>query len=720
MIGTNVWQKLASVALLAVTSTAPALSATWTVNASGFSFTPANVTVAPGDTIHWVWLDGFHTVTSGSSCAHNTTFFNASLDGTHTTFDFIVPTGVPSIPYYCAFHCGFGMVGLITVQSGSNTNLQIVMDGDQEVPPVLTAGTGTGTATLDNVTNLFSWNISFDPNALTSAQSAAHFHGPAVPCTNAGVQIGLPAGSPIVGSAALTSAQAADVRAGRWYVNVHTANNSNGEIRGWVMPAPLANPIPGAIPLGNKWVRLLPVATGLTAPVWATAAPGQAGRLFVVDQNGVLWAVNLTTGNKSVFLDVSARLVPLGAFGPGTYDERGFLGLAFHPNYAANGLLYTFTSEPLSGLADFSTVPPGTANCQSVVAEWHVPNPADPNAVVDTGSRRELLRVDKPQFNHNGGGLNFGPDGKLYISLGDGGAADDRDRINGGSVIGHGCLGNGQNTAAILGKMIRIDPQGNNAANGKYGIPVDNPFFGQVGVVQEIYAYGLRNPWRYSFDPNTGALYCADVGQNNVEEIDILTSGGNYGWRYKEGSFFFVFNGDQAGYVTNVPLDVPSGLIDPIAEYDHDQGTAVIGGFVYRGTRLPEIAGRYVFGDYQFTAGSGRLLYLDPNNVIQELHIAGQSSLGLDLLGLGQDAGGELYVLANSTGIPFGTTGVVLQIATDRGDTNCDGLVNFADINPLSVRRWMRRSRPRTSPPTYCWKRRIFRRRFRFPCWGWA
>lgn len=205
-------------------------------------------------------------------------------------------------------------------------------------------------------------------------------------------------------------------------------------IPGFSLHAQLADPIkPGGAP-----IKLEIVAEGLTAPNWGTVAPGDDNRLFVSDQDGTLWAIDMATGDKSVFLDVSGRLVALGIAGPGTFDERGLLGVAFHPDYASNGRLYTYTSEPVDGSADFSTIPPGTdANHQSVITEWQVPDPMNPASVVDPTSARELLRIDEPQFNHNAGAVNFGPDGMLYISLGDGGGRDDQG-------TGHGDIGNGQ------------------------------------------------------------------------------------------------------------------------------------------------------------------------------------------------------------------------------------------------------------------------------------
>ncbi len=462
---------------------------------------------------------------------------------------------------------------------------------------------------------------------------------------------------------------------------------------------------------GRLRIRLEPIAGGLTAPNWGAPAPGEPGRLYVSDQPGVLWAVELASGTTSVFLDLQALLVPLGVLGPGSFDERGFLGFAFHPDYTTNGLLYTYTSEPTSGTADFSTLPPGfPADHQNVVREWLVPSPGDPTSL--PGSPRVVLRLDHPQFNHNAGGLVFGPDGLLYVSVGDGGSADDLDTDRGGPLVfgafptgGHGD-GNGQQPRNVLGKILRIDPLERSAPNGQYATPPDNPFVDNFGAgplggaagcsdgfCDEIFAYGFRNPFRLSFDRATGGLFVGDVGQNNLEEIDVVVAGGNYGWARKEGSAFFTPNGPQgAGVATRVdPGNVPGNVIDPIAEYDNpEEGRAVIGGFVYRGGSVPELRGRYVFGDFSrvfdFATGNfseGRLFFLTtperspgrgPRDLVREFQLFDASCTvrlpkldgptGLSVLGFGEDAAGEIYLLANATGTPFGQTGVVRRIAS--------------------------------------------------------
>jgi len=428
-----------------------------------------------------------------------------------------------------------------------------------------------------------------------------------------------------------------------------------------------SNPIPEIITNGAVTIELTDIATGLVSPVWGTFSPVDTTRLFVVDQVGILYAINLNSMAVSSFLDLSSRLVTLGAFGPDSFDERGFLGFAFHPSYGTNGLIYTYTSEPNTSSADFSTLTVGqTANHQSVITEWQVPLPSDPTSIVDITTARELLRIDQPQFNHNGGALNFDNNGYLLISLGDGGNADDEGD-------GHGTSGNGQDTSNPLGTLLRIDPLGSDASNGNYGIPSSNPFFGG-SEVQEIFAYGLRNPFRFSIDSSTGDIWLADVGQNHIEEINKITAGGNYGWNHKEGSFFFQGNASSDGSVSDQDPGAPLGLIDPVAEYDHDEGIAIVGGFVYRGSLLPELFGRYVFGDFgSFSADAGKLFYLSSTNEI----LAFDLSLPFGVLGFAQDADGEIYILSNTTGTPFGTTGKVMRVepvgsntSPDNDDTN--------------------------------------------------
>jgi len=433
---------------------------------------------------------------------------------------------------------------------------------------------------------------------------------------------------------------------------------------------PLDNPIVATIPLGPIEIDLQSTAGGLAAPVWATNSPNDTSTLYVVDQQGQVVAVDIATGNSSVYLDASALLVPLGAFGPDTFDERGLLGLAFHPDFANNGLLYTYTSQALSGAADYSTMPAGMlANHQSVLTEWNDPDPGNPAVPVNLASARELLRVDEPQFNHNAGALVFDSNSLLYIAYGDGGGADDVDGQDfvGAPIIGHG-TGNGQDPSNPLGAILRIDPLGNNSTNGDYGIPPGNPFVGVAGHLEEIFAHGFRNPYRMSIDPTTGELWVADVGQNDIEEINIVTAGDNFGWNLKEGSFFFDPNGNADGFVTDDDPGVPAGLIDPVAEYDHDDGIAIIGGFVYRGNRHPGLQGRYVFGDFGAFGGSGgRLFHLDAANSIQEIGILGRAGLGESLSGIGVDGSGEIYILSNTTGTPFGATGTAYLMASTPG-----------------------------------------------------
>ncbi len=410
---------------------------------------------------------------------------------------------------------------------------------------------------------------------------------------------------------------------------------------------PITNPIAERVPKGDITIELQTVTEGMAAPLGIAVPDDGSGRMFVHDQNGLVRVV-LANGTRlsAPLLDARNRLVLLGA-----YDERGLLGLAVHPNFAANPLIYTYTSETNNGTPDFATGLGAANNHQSVIAEWRI-SAGNSNAV-DVASRREILRIDQPQSNHNGGAMHFGPDGLLYIVLGDGGQANDAGN-------GHAAGGNAQDLNRIWGKLLRIDVDARNSANGQYGVPSDNPFVGVDGL-DEIWASGLRNPFSFSFERGTTNLYLADVGQNRVEEIDLITKGGNYGWNVREASFWF----DGAGTIVTAPVrPVPPNLIDPIAEYDHDDGLAIIGGYVYRGATLPALQGRYVFGDWgAFNAPSGRLFYLDEANAVKELRIGGEDRpLGMWLRGYGQDANGEVYILCSRQLGPTGNTGRMLKL----------------------------------------------------------
>ena len=348
------------------------------------------------------------------------------------------------------------------------------------------------------------------------------------------------------------------------------------------------------------------------------------------------------------------------------------MSLAFHPGFSNPSSpgyrkVYTYTSEPVAGSADFTVPISGAFNHQSVVAEWQV-SAGNPD-VIDPATRREVMRIDEPQSNHNGATLAFRPsDHYLYISLGDGGAAND-------SGTGHNpTTGNGQDLTTVLGKLLRIDPLAPAltpsssdpiSTNGKYRVPLSNPFVATTqpaNRVAEIYAFGFRNPFRFSFDAPTDKLVLADVGQDHVEEIDLVEAAKNYGWNRKEGTFLF---NSSNGNVSPDPSPDPA-LTNPLAQYSHYDGIAVLGGFVYRGTGILALPGKYVFGDLVGPDGlNGRLFYLDDLNsgAIRELRIGNdERALGLLLKGFGQDANGELYVLADTNIGPTGTTGRIFKI----------------------------------------------------------
>ncbi|MCK8519646.1 PQQ-dependent sugar dehydrogenase [Methanoculleus sp. 7T] len=452
------------------------------------------------------------------------------------------------------------------------------------------------------------------------------------------------------------------------------------------------------------------VAQNFTSPMMVTSPDDGTGRLFVVDQIGV---VNVVDANGTTlpepFLDLRDKMVDLRP----TYDERGLLSIAFHSNFSENGKVYAFYSAPLRPEA------PEGWNCTNHISEFQV-DPENPDRVNMT-SEKVLMYIDKPYHNHNGGQLAFGPaDGYLYISLGDGGRAND---VGNGHTPG---IGNAQDLTKIYGKILRIDvdnvtaegmPQQNMTQNqtqnmsvnrtenppeptwttfagSLYGIPTDNPFaetqprildtYAYNSVPPEIYACGFRNPAYMAFDSGgNNALFVADAGQNLFEEVDIVLSGGNYGWNIREGTHCFDPNATTApGKSCNITGLQGEPLIGPIFEGGHDLGVVVVGGNVYRGTAVPGLEGRYIFGYWSDsrTVGNGTLLAATPpagwaegalpetaasltpdaNAMweVQTVNITGgtNETLGMFLRGFGEDANQDLYVLTNDVGGPDNST----------------------------------------------------------------
>ena len=339
-------------------------------------------------------------------------------------------------------------------------------------------------------------------------------------------------------------------------------------------------------------VALRQVVGGLDSPVQVTHAGDRSGRLFIVEQAGRVRTLKDGRLLPRPFLDITARVTSGG--------EMGLLSVAFHPRYTENGRFYVnYTTSDGERL-------------RSVVAEYRVSQDAD----VAGTTERILLEVAQPFRNHNGGLNLFGPNGMLYIGFGDGGSG--RDPLN-----------NGQRLDTLLGKILRIDVDGGTP----YRVPPDNPFVSRAGARGEIWAYGLRNPWRFSFDRNTGRLFAADVGQNLLEEVDVVERGKNYGWRIMEGTS------------CHIPASACSreGLELPIAEYDRAGGCSITGGYVYRGTRIQGLAGRYLFGDYC----SGRIWALT-ETASNRWSMASLLSTDLRISSFGEDAAGEVYVVDHS------------------------------------------------------------------------
>ncbi|MCE2726565.1 MAG: PQQ-dependent sugar dehydrogenase [Planctomycetaceae bacterium] len=334
-------------------------------------------------------------------------------------------------------------------------------------------------------------------------------------------------------------------------------------------------------------------------PIVVTHSGDGSGRRFVLDQAGMIHVFKPGAVAGKLFLDLRPGTSPWG-----TYNEEGLLGLAFHPRFKDNGeffVTYSLKGEKrVERLARFKV------------------SRTDPDRA-DPASEEIVLAVDQPFWNHNGGSIAFGPDGFLYWGLGDGGSRDDP-------------FGNGQRLDTLLGKILRIDVD--RRAEGKaYAIPADNPFAGRANARGEIFAFGFRNPWQIAFDVATGTLWAADVGQDQLEEVNIVTKGGNYGWSVREGTRPFGNRPEVAG-----------PLVDSVWEYDHRVGKSIVGGFVYRGQAIPELVGAYLYGDFV----SGRLWALNRDPATGRVTNLTIPWSGQPIFGFGSDADGEAYVLTSS------------------------------------------------------------------------
>ena len=342
-------------------------------------------------------------------------------------------------------------------------------------------------------------------------------------------------------------------------------------------------------------LTLTEFASGFNRPLYVTHAGDGSARLFLVEQSGKIWILRDGLRSAQPFLDI-AHLISPSALGTG-FTEQGLLGLAFHPAYSSNRTFFINYTD---------------VGGTTTVARYQV-SQSDPD-IAENSSGRVLFQVSQPYANHNGGHIDFGPDGYLYITLGDGGAANDP-------------LGAGQNLQLHLGTLLRIDID----SGFPYAIPAGNPFVGDSAALDEIWAYGLRNVWRFSFDRATGDMYMADVGQNRREEVNFQPAdsagGENYGWNVWEGNL--VFAGGTA-----------PGHVPPIFDYDRSDGCSVTGGYVYRGEAIPDLQAAYIFGDYC----SGRI-WATWRDADLAWHTVQFMRTSMAISSFGEDEAGELYVI---------------------------------------------------------------------------
>jgi glucose/arabinose dehydrogenase len=413
------------------------------------------------------------------------------------------------------------------------------------------------------------------------------------------------------------------------------------------------------------------VADSFVSPIGLVAPADDSKRMFVIDQVGKVWVID-RNGNKlsTPFLDLTSKLVTLSP----NYDERGLLGLAFHPGYKENGKFYVYYQMPPRAGGPVTGV---MWNNFSRISEFRVSGNIN---MADMGSERVVLEWDDPQSNHNGGTLAFGPDRYLYISLGDGGAANDVAPGHVEDWYAANAGGNAQNVEAnLFGKILRINVNGS-----PYSIPSDNPFVNKAGM-DEIYAYGFRNPFRMSFDMGgSHMLLAGDAGQVLWEEISVVKKGGNYGWNVKEGTHCF-----NAANNTMVMASCPTEdnlgnrLIDPVIELNNWQNpaggmaTTIIGGNVYRGDDIKGWDGKYIFGTFSQspTTANGELFMATASSSdkwsYEEIRLKSHpDDIGYYLRGFGNDDDGEVYLTVSSVLGPTGNTGKVfkLDVVKDKGN----------------------------------------------------
>ncbi|MFK8032418.1 MAG: PQQ-dependent sugar dehydrogenase [Gammaproteobacteria bacterium] len=443
--------------------------------------------------------------------------------------------------------------------------------------------------------------------------------------------------------------------------------------------AQLNDPIPESIEFGSLTLRVvdwvqIPNSSGGTAQInMAFPSPDGTGRVFVNDQRGFLYVINGDT--VSEYFDVYSVLTNANTQ---WFFGTGLSGFTFHPDFANNGIFYTVHLEsPSTGIPDFIQTESTSVQFHTIITEWTA---LDPSANTFSGSHVELLRVETPGTHHSFQQMGFNPTaqpgdsdyGMLYIAQGDGDILPSN---------------RAQSLDSPHGSILRLDTYGNNGRNGRYGVPEDNPFAndGDDNTLGEIWAYGFRNPHRIGWDSLTGTLYAADIGENQIEEVNIIEAGANYGWNVREGAF--LFNQSNPGVVFPLPASDAVEYTYPVLQYDHDEGRAISGGYVYRGGLIPELYGKYLFGDLY----NGRMYYADVDDLVQgqqatvlEVNTLNANDVPASLrditgqfridLKYGYDANNEILVLTKADGKIRR-----LESTQQQPDSDGDGVVDALD-----------------------------------------